>query len=177
MSSSKAATSSRTDALESAGGRGRPGAATAVYNTRVGRLVGQEPDGSWRVDYPGNVLGPVRARAMASCIVELGLGGAGRDVVLTFDSGDPSLPIVLGLLAPAESPAPAVRVVRTGNKALQVSIDGGALVLRGHREVRIECGDASIAMHADGSIVLKGRRIVSRAAETNKIKGGSVAIN
>ena len=43
--------------------------------------------------------------------------------------------------------------------------------------VTLKCGDGSIAMRRDGKILIKGLDLVSHAARTNRVKGGSVAIN
>jgi hypothetical protein len=91
---------------------------------------------------------------------------AGLPVVLAFAEGDEARPIVLGLLeappAPAESaPVQAPDVLR----------------LESGRELVIECGKARIHLRADGKIEIRGEYLISRAAVTNKIKGGSVQIN
>jgi hypothetical protein len=101
-------------------------------------------------------------------------------VVLVFDRGDLGLPIVLAALGPAL----AVPVVQTlslsggsGARAEDCLVDGERLVLEGRKEVVLRCGECAIALRADGKIVLKGREIISRAFEANKIKGACVNIN
>ena len=41
----------------------------------------------------------------------------------------------------------------------------------------IRCGEGSITLTKDGRLVLKGRELVSRATEANKIRGALVSIN
>jgi hypothetical protein len=51
------------------------------------------------------------------------------------------------------------------------------IVLSGQKEVVLRCGKASIALTADGTVVIKGARLLSSAAGSHRIKGGSVQIN
>jgi hypothetical protein len=50
-------------------------------------------------------------------------------------------------------------------------------VIEGRDEVVLRCGQGSITLRADGKIVIKGTQLVSRASDTNKIRGASVQIN
>jgi hypothetical protein len=51
------------------------------------------------------------------------------------------------------------------------------LVLEAKKSLTIRVGDGSITIRKDGKILIKGRDLVSHAQRTNRIKGGSVAIN
>ena len=51
------------------------------------------------------------------------------------------------------------------------------LVLEAREELTLRVGDGSITLRADGKILIKGKDLVSHAQRTNRIKGGSVAIN
>ena len=51
------------------------------------------------------------------------------------------------------------------------------LRLRAGKEIRIECGDARIQLHADGRIELRGAQLVHRAKGLVKLKGGAISIN
>jgi hypothetical protein len=51
------------------------------------------------------------------------------------------------------------------------------LVLEAGRSLTLRVGDGSITIRADGKILIKGKDLVSHAQRTNRIKGGSVAIN
>jgi hypothetical protein len=86
-------------------------------------------------------------------------------VLLHFEGGDPRCPIIVGVVQE--------RVPEGGTLVLDLE----RLVLQGHREVQLRCGEASVTMQADGRVVVKGTELVSRASATNKIRGASVQIN
>jgi hypothetical protein len=80
------------------------------------------------------------------------------DAVLVCGDADHNSGVVLG------------RIGVAGSGADEVVVEAGkTLVLR--------CGDGSITLRADGKILIKGKDLVSHAQRTNRIKGGSVAIN
>lgn len=51
------------------------------------------------------------------------------------------------------------------------------LVLEATERISLRCGDGSITVAGDGKVVIRGKQLLSRATQTNRIKGGSVAIN
>jgi hypothetical protein len=51
------------------------------------------------------------------------------------------------------------------------------VVLEARESLTLRVGDGSITIRADGKILIKGKDLVSHAQRTNRIKGGSVAIN
>jgi hypothetical protein len=51
------------------------------------------------------------------------------------------------------------------------------LVLEAGSSLTLRVGDGSINIRADGKIIIKGRDLVSHAQNTNRVKGGAVAIN
>jgi hypothetical protein len=51
------------------------------------------------------------------------------------------------------------------------------LVLEAAANITLRCGEGSITLRQDGKILIKGKNLVSLATETQRIKGGSVAIN
>ena len=50
-------------------------------------------------------------------------------------------------------------------------------VLEATAELTLRCGDAELTLRRDGTIVLSGSYVLSRASGTNKILGGAVVIN
>ncbi len=130
----------------------------------IGMLLELDVIGSPRVDYPGNPAGPLTARTLST----LESGGVGREVALMFEGGDPSKPIVVGILQRPGRPDP---------KPLKVELDGETVMLTGKKEVVLRCGKASITLTRAGKILLRGAYISSRSSGVNRIKGASVQIN
>ena len=56
-------------------------------------------------------------------------------------------------------------------------INGRRVSFEGREEVVLRCGEASITLRADGQVIVKGTRVMSRASEANKIRGATVQIN
>lgn len=81
----------------------------------------------------------------------------GDAVLVTMPTAPDENGCVLGRIGPHRMPA---RVVVEA---------GEALTLR--------CGDTSIELRADGRLLIHGTDVVTRARRTNRIKGGTVAIN
>jgi hypothetical protein len=69
------------------------------------------------------------------------------------------------------------RIARAAPKSATAQEPPDTLVLQAKRDLTLKCGDGSITICADGKIIIKGTDLVSRAKRTNRIKGGSVAIN
>jgi hypothetical protein len=51
------------------------------------------------------------------------------------------------------------------------------IVIEAGEELTLQCGEASIRITRDGKVMIRGEHILSRAKGTQRIKGGSVAIN
>jgi hypothetical protein len=117
------------------------------------------------VDYPGNLAGPIEARIAA----EISSDGDGTwpPVVLVFENGDPTLPIIVGF----------VRRSMCSVSTLDGSRRAKRLVFNAEEEVLLRCGKSSVFLRRDGKIVIKGREIVSRAAGANKVQGATVRLN
>ncbi len=129
----------------------------------VGLLMGFR-DQSPLVVFPGNsrdVAVPARST------VSLGSADVGAQVALVFEDGDPDRPLVIGKVLATARAAPAAEAVR----------DGKRLTVTAREEIELRVGKASILMHADGRITLRGARIVSQASGANRIRGGSVHLN
>ena len=132
---------------------------TQLPSVVLGQIVGVDPQGAPRVSWQDGPAATAQAVWMANppawpeCV--------GVDVVLGFIDGDEQRPIILGLLGGPRVSAPKPETLR---------IESG-------RELVIECGEAKIALRADGRIEIRGTHIISRSSGPNKIKGGSVFIN
>jgi hypothetical protein len=118
------------------------------------------------VRYAGGPEGGVMARVLGSLFSPGAAVPAMPCAVMLFlEGGDPLRPVVMGLVH-EQLPAPVTLV-----------LDMERIVLQGHTEVQLRCGEASVTMRADGRILLKGTELVSKASATNKIRGASVQIN
>lgn len=161
-----------------------------------GWLVGIDEDGVAQVDWPGNALGPVAACSLVQIDAAPAADEPAWPVLLVFDALG-GAPIVAGLLhrrivrAAAPSPECGVAPGRSASTAvastppagadrdapLAVSLDGRTVSLQAAERIELRCGDSALVMTADGRVVIRGANLVSRASETNKIRGAAVLIN
>jgi hypothetical protein len=120
------------------------------------------------VGLPGRPQEIVRARSTVPLLPTQ----VGATVVLLFDEGDPSRPIVVGILQERAA-------VATGPESQEVSVqaDEDRFVITADREIVLRCGDASITLTRAGKILIKGTYVLSRSSGYNKIKGAAVDIN
>ena len=145
----------------------------------IARLAGAGPAGEIFVEVAG--AAPCAAR-MTADVDRSELSQArnrGREVLVVFQDGDRSKPIIVGLMEePLESlvnmDAP---VPETPSRKQELRIDGKRLVIEADDEIELKCGQGSITIRKDGKIVLKGTNLLSRSSGPNRIKGGSVSLN
>jgi hypothetical protein len=128
---------------------------------QTGLLVEVGADGSPRVEYSGNELGPIAARTTIPSARK------GDTVLLVFDQGDPARPIIIGIVRD--------RFEKSFPNRLRMAAK--EIVLEGADEVSLRCGESSLTLRKDGKTVLKGNEVVSRASRTNRIRGATVQIN
>lgn len=141
---------------------------------RVGFLVSVEKNGQIVVDYPDNTVRPLRARS----IINLTMIDENKEILLTFENGNPQLPIIIGLIQ--KQPViteTSKEVLLYREKVKDISIDGERIIFDAKKEIVLRCGEGSVKIRKDGKIIIKGTNLVSRAKATNKIKGAAVNIN
>ncbi|HXD18653.1 MAG TPA: DUF6484 domain-containing protein [Vicinamibacterales bacterium] len=155
-----------------------PGTVGGTMAVQVGRVVGSTSRGEPLVDFPGNSGKPVVARALTSSGAAHTLAERVAEVLLVFEDGDPVRPIIVGVLDQHEhlERTLASGTIRRDSRD-NVTVDGSTLELVGRECVVLSCGKSSIALYADGRVVIKGTRLLSRASESNKIKGATIALN
>lgn len=145
----------------------------------VGRVVALSPTGQAMVDFPGNAGGAVVARSIVtlqhtSMSVPIPL----PQVLLVFDENDISRPVIVGIVRDAFiNQAPAVAETVTQQTRSQQPADDRVRTFVAKDRLEFRCGKSSIELRNDGKVLIRGTQIVSRASRTNRIKGGSVAIN
>jgi Domain of unknown function (DUF6484) len=96
----------------------------------------------------------------------------GRDVLLAFEAGDVSRPIIIGVLEPHPLAA-----LTQETKPFGIESDGERHIIEAEREIVLRCGDASITLTRAGKVLINGNYILSRSTGYNKLKGSAVDIN
>jgi len=96
--------------------------------------------------------------------------GAKAVIALLCDTQEP---VIVGIIAAR----PDISETTPGAEPLTAEIDGERIVLTGHDEIVLRCGQASITLTKAGKILLRGAYVSSRSSGVNRIKGGSVQIN
>jgi hypothetical protein len=105
----------------------------------------------------------------------------GRTVLVLLSPS--ALPVILGAVAPrlwdeaGPDPAAQGQFTLPAGEARSVQADKRHLDLQASDEIRLTCGKSSLVMRRDGTVIVRGVRIVSRATESNKIRGGTVSVN
>lgn len=130
----------------------------------IGRLVGLTGEGMPLVTM--DAAGEAAPRAARTTLI-LGPEDVGAELVLLFEAGDPTRPIVVGRL---RGPAPALARV-------DLVRDGERLVLEAEREIVLRCGKASITLTRAGKVLIRGTYLSSHSSGVNRIKGASVQLN
>ena len=134
----------------------------------VARLVGFDDAGRPLVRFaeaPGPE--PLAARAAPALSAE----HVGRDVAILCESGNPTQPIIVGLMHRAKIDA-AETADPVGSRREEVDLD-----LSAQRQITLRCGKASITLTRAGKIIVRGTYVLSRSSGVNKIKGGSIQLN
>lgn len=140
----------------------------------VGSIVSMEEEGKIKVDFPNNPNPPIFARS----IISLTLADKDREILLTFDNGDPRLPIIVGFIQNHAVIKQESKMLMFDRETFEdIVIDGRRITFDAQEEIMLRCGDSSVKLRKDGSIIIKGKNLVSRAKATNKIKGAAVNIN
>lgn len=94
----------------------------------------------------------------AQSLVAVQVDDIGQRCALMFEEGDPTKPLIIGLLWEPDKTPTDERIETTASLTLK-------------------CGQASLVLEADGTVRLKGLTITTQAYGANRIKGGSVRIN
>jgi len=135
----------------------------------IGELVGITDDGGTPLlVYPGQ---PGTAALRARTVIDLHGEHIGKAVVLSFENGDASLPIVVGVLRSAGS-----RLLDAPGQ-VQVDADGERMIVSAKEQLVLRCGKASVTLTHAGKVIIEGSYVVSRSTGVNRVKGGSVQLN
>ena len=148
----------------------------------LGHIVAADAGGIVKVDYPG-AGGPVVARRVLASTAGLPEPSlrVGQQVVLTFENGDPNLPIILGFIQPTRgSEAPHAEPAEGHDDKMQVieaDVDGKRVRIVAQDEIVLQCGNASVTLRRNGRVLIRGTYVETYSEGTNRIKGGQVRIN
>jgi hypothetical protein len=82
-------------------------------------------------------------------------------VLVLLRGGDPSKPVIVSTIV----------------DRLEAERPRETIELRADRELVLQCGEASISLHADGRVIVRGGYVETYADGTNRIKGAQVRIN
>jgi hypothetical protein len=135
----------------------------------IGELLAIADDGkSPLVIYSGQ---PGTAALRARTVLDLHGAHIGQSVVLQFEGGDPTLPIVMGVLRQTDNQP----LEASGN--VQVDADGVRMVVSAKEQMVLQCGKASITLTKAGKVLIQGSYVSSRSTGVNRVKGGSVQLN
>jgi hypothetical protein len=104
----------------------------------------------------------------------------GRPVLVLVNRGMP--PVILGVIAQKlfdrrEAEAPREVEVTLPVEGRSVQLDKRKVDLEASEEIRLTCGKSSLVMRRDGTVIIRGVRITSRASQANKVRGATVSIN
>jgi hypothetical protein len=143
----------------------------------IGTLAGINDDGQPLVLL---ALDPSSRVMMARTTVPITSAEVDREVVIAFEAGDISRPIVLGILCRPGGPDRAetrTAPPRVRQPIVQATLDGEQLVFTAENEIVLRCGKASLTLTRAGKVLIQGTYLLSRSSGVNRIKGGSVQLN
>jgi hypothetical protein len=138
------------------------------------------PDGAAMVVLAGetrscealSVLRYPTARAAAEALL-------GRSVLVFVN--ECGRPVIFGVVAAQlwDTQPAAVEAQPTlpPGEAVAVHADKRRLDLEATDEIRLTCGKSSLVLRSDGTVVVRGVNIVSRALQSHKIRGATVSVN
>lgn len=148
-----------------------------VIGSRIGQIHGSDERGRVLVVYDGREPVPSRLVAGLSHDELSGVEYRGREVLLSFDGGNPLTPIITNLMSlPLESLVEMEVGDDLCGQPQDAVLDGKRVHLDAEEEVILSCGAASITLKRDGRVIIKGDSIVSRARGLNHIEGGATRV-
>jgi len=145
-------------------------ATESLVGTQVlrGTLVEIKTDGTLLVRPDGDPAGIVACDALVSS----GPLHPGATVVYAMPPSSQHRGCVLGAVGPYRPPSG-----QSNEDNPHLVADKTTIELTADTKLVLKCGEGSISIGQDGTIIIKGARILSRSKGVNKIKGASVQIN
>lgn len=100
----------------------------------------------------------------------------GDEVLAWLPSSEEERGVILGRIGAPRAAAPEPARGSPDQESTEHATPD-ELVIEAKQALTLRVGDGSITIRADGRILIKGSDLVSHARRTNRIRGGSVAIN
>lgn len=151
--------------------------ATRDRSVQIARISALAPDGTPELDLgdqgqavPAR-LGVATARERLEAAVVLQ-----QQVVVAFENGDRTRPIILGFIERPASEVP-LNAPATQTPLIEADVDGKRVKVTAQEEIVLQCGSASITLRRNGRVIVRGTYVESHSDGTNRIKGGQVQIN
>ncbi len=151
-----------------------------IQGVRVGKIVSVDDNGRVRVDFPGNIRGPVASKITGAvkATLENAAAPAFPDVLLAFENDDPGAPVIIDALHEGVDPSKkASDIALEIEKSEDVVLDGKRVSFNAKEEIVLTCGRSSVTLTSAGKVLIRGAYLLNRSSGVNKIKGGSVQIN
>jgi len=126
----------------------------------IGIYISTDADGRIWLKLP---IGKEDLVSAASCLCDLSGQQAGTKLAVMFVEGRIELPVVVG---------PVFAEFDQGHKKIPEKVE-----ICASEQIVLKCGKATLRLQGDGSAVIRGEKVVSRASGTNRIRGGNVQIN
>jgi len=152
----------------------RPASTETTAGVHLGTVVALLPDGTPQIVVDGSR--PVDARLAVRVSrerIETAIA-LGQQVVVQFEQGDRTRPILMGFLERLDEPAAGSPEPAT---IVEADLDGKRVRVTAKDEIVLECGAASITLRRNGRVVVRGTYVETHSDGTNRIKGGQVQIN
>lgn len=138
----------------------------------IGQLTPSEVPGEILVICDGHEPRPAQLLSGMNRIELINKAAEGQRVLVLFIKGNPDEPVIVGMMENLLE-----ELVLMEKEPVDVLVDGERVTIRAEKEIALICGEGSITITREGRIVVKGRDIISRASQINKIKGSSVELN
>ncbi len=158
----------------------------------IGELVQLNPLGEPMVDF---AINQAQVPLVSISTISITSKQVGRKVVLMFNGGDLTKPIIIGLVhSPLQEMIENFELTTTqaidneviteeANSApLELSktttvVDGKKVQIEAQDEIILKCGESSITLTKAGKIMIRGKYLLNRSTGVNRILGGSVQVN
>lgn len=138
-------------------------------------LTGISADGS--VTVSADADGPLVTARVAVPLSPAQLADAvarQQRVVVVFENGDRTLPLIVGLLQAGDLQQTAAKSTAP---FVEADVDGRRVKVTAQDEIVLQCGPASITLRRNGRVIVRGTYVETHSDGTNRIKGGQVQIN